>query len=258
MATHFEFANDGSMAVGRVFALAVGTIRSNPVLTLIIALLFGTAPQMLLSYATAWFEANDSINTSSFFLAVMLASLVLGLAIQVITQAVLTRATVTQSQRRKASFGKSVSAVFNVALPLFCLAMIVGLATTVGSILLIVPGVLIYVIWAVAAPALVEERQGIFAALARSAELTAGSRWKVFGVSAVLIVAGGLPTMGLEAAFGAPKAIDSFASPIYMLTAGVATTLAGALSGTVQAAMYVDLSTLKHGPSTTRLAEVFA
>src|SRR3546814_14393610 len=43
--------------------------------------------------------------------------------------------------------------------------------------------------WAVVAPALVEERTGVFGAFGRSRELTKGARWKVFGLELILLVA---------------------------------------------------------------------
>lgn len=258
MATSYEVAHDDSMSVGRVFALAIATIRDNPVLTLVITLLFGTAPQLLLSYATSWLDAAESTSTSLAIVAGMLASVALGLAVQVMTQAILTRVTVAQSQGRKASFGESAAAALNIALPLFGLAIVAGFGVVLGLVFLIVPGVIAYVVWAVAAPALVEERQGIFAALRRSADLTDGSRWRVFGVSAVLAVTGILATGGVEALFSSSEGTDWITDPIYMLASGVATTLTGVLSGTVQAAMYVELRAVKDGPASSQLADVFA
>ena len=258
MATSFEATQGDSMSVARVFALAVATIRDNPVLTLGIALVFGALPQLLVNYASSRLQAAESANTSIAILVGMLGFLALGLALSMITQAILTRVTVSQSQGRKASFGESMTAAFNVALPLLGLATVAGLGVVLGFVFLIVPGVIAYVMWAVAAPALVEERQGVFAALGRSADLTDGSRWRVFGVSAVIFATSLLATGGVEAIFGPSDGTNGIADPVYLVLSGVATTLTGVLWGTVQAAMYVELRAVKDGPDSSRLEEVFS
>jgi hypothetical protein len=67
-------------------------------------------------------------------------------------------------------------------------AVLLGLAVTVGSGLLIVPGVLAYVVWAVAAPVAVMEGFGPAAAMARAARLTRGHRGRIFGVTLLVVV----------------------------------------------------------------------
>jgi hypothetical protein len=46
-----------------------------------------------------------------------------------------------------------------------------------------IPGAVVMCVWFVAAPAAIAERLGLFAALARSTELTRGRRWNIFGLS---------------------------------------------------------------------------
>lgn len=67
-------------------------------------------------------------------------------------------------------------------LPLFGLTIIVTLVVAVGLALFIVPGVWLYVLFSLAAPALVLERSRIGDALRRSPSLVKGSWWRVFGV----------------------------------------------------------------------------
>jgi hypothetical protein len=65
-------------------------------------------------------------------------------------------------------------------------AVVSTVAISIGFILLIVPGVYLATIWAVAAQAAVAEHLGPGAALTRSDELTNGSRWRVLGIVLVL------------------------------------------------------------------------
>ena len=70
------------------------------------------------------------------------------------------------------------------AWPLIWITLLVALATVFGFLLLIVPGVILLVIWAVFVPVIVVEGKG-FDALARSRELVKGNGWNVFGVGAI-------------------------------------------------------------------------
>jgi len=70
------------------------------------------------------------------------------------------------------------------AWPLIWVGLLAGLATLFGFLLLIVPGVILLVIWAIFAPAIVVEGLG-FDSLARSRELVRGNGWNVFGVGAI-------------------------------------------------------------------------
>ncbi len=72
-------------------------------------------------------------------------------------------------------------------LVLLGMAVVVGVAVTVGFALLIVPGVLLYVAWSVAAPAAVMERADIGTALRRSVLLTSGSRGRVLVITLVAL-----------------------------------------------------------------------
>ena len=95
---------------------------------------------------------------------------------------------VTANEGRQATFGESLSTALRVFLPLIGLSILFGLGIMFGLILLIVPGIMLMVAWAVAVPALVVERCGVIDALRRSAELTKGSRWKIFGLFLIILV----------------------------------------------------------------------
>lgn len=89
---------------------------------------------------------------------------------------------------RDASLDTLFKSVSPVALPLFLLSLLVGVAVFFGLILLIVPGLFLLTIWAVSAPAVVIERKGVFEALKRSQELVKGNAWNVFGVIVLVFV----------------------------------------------------------------------
>lgn len=93
-----------------------------------------------------------------------------------------------QDGRRDSSVGRLFRSVTPIWLPLIGLAILLGIAVTIGFVLLIVPGVYLMTIWAVAAPALVIERRGIGAAFRRSRELVRGHGWPVLGVIVLVVL----------------------------------------------------------------------
>lgn len=76
------------------------------------------------------------------------------------------------------------------ALPPLPAATLVGVlgivGVLVGTVLLIVPGLILMTIWAVTVPVVVVERQDVFDAFGRSQDLVHGNGWKVFGILLLL------------------------------------------------------------------------
>ncbi len=87
---------------------------------------------------------------------------------------------------RKAGIGDCLGrglAAFFRALPIgFAMAPAIGL----GFLFFIIPGVVLYVAWWVAIPVAAVERRGVFDSLRRSAQLTDGNGWRVFGLVAAI------------------------------------------------------------------------
>jgi hypothetical protein len=252
------------MSVGRVFSRAFSTIASNPVATFGVAFLFGTLPALALNFAlrgellTA--ETTALLGTAGT-VAVAIFWAVISILLAMITQGALVRATVAHSEGRKASFGESAMAGLSVALPLFLAGLLGALGIMVGMLFLIVPGIILYVVWSVAAPALVEERLGPVEALGRSRYLTRGARWKVFGLNLVLLVLYWLFSIGVVAIFGdlGRSATDfQSMSVAFILGSAAVQTVTSVVWGVIQSSLYVDLREWKDGPKTEALAEIFS
>jgi hypothetical protein len=117
-----------------------------------------------------------------------------------------------QDGRRDSSVKQLFRSVAPIVLPLIGLSILLGIGVGIGFVLIIVPGLFLMTIWSVAAPSLVIERHGVFAALRRSRELVRGHGWQVFGVILVVIalsivvsiivaiLASGLGTVGIAIA----------------------------------------------------------
>lgn len=67
-------------------------------------------------------------------------------------------------------------------------AVFAGAAIAIGAFLIVVPGLLAFMVWSLAAPAAAMERARPHAAFARSVRLTRGHRWRILGVTVLIVV----------------------------------------------------------------------
>jgi len=74
-------------------------------------------------------------------------------------------------------------------------SIVVGLATALGLVFCVVPGLYVMSVYAVAVPAAVVEGGGALPAMSRSKALTAGYRWPVFGVLMLMGIISSIPSV---------------------------------------------------------------
>lgn len=144
-------------------------------------------------------------------------------------------------------------------LPLLGLAIIAGLATILGYILLLIPGLILSVLWSVAAPAVVVEKRGVFESLQRSRDLTRGFRWQVFGLIVIYAVLSwiiGAAIGGVGLALGGLSG-DTPNLWFNLATGPVVNVLSGVVASAGVAALYYELRTAKEGAAPDELAAVF-
>ncbi len=134
-----------------------------------------------------------------------------------------------QDGRRDASAGQLLRAVRPVLGELLLVSIVAGVGEAVGFIL-IVPGLILLTLWAVAAPVVVVEHPGGLRALDRSRELVRGHGWAVFGVIIlfallVLIVGGTIEILaasaGSVAALVAEVAVSVLTLPLLSIASAV-------------------------------------
>lgn len=91
---------------------------------------------------------------------------------------------------RPASVMDSFSQVKGHILGVVGLSLLIGLAAGAACLLLIIPGVLLFIMWSLAVPAKVLENLGVGDAMSRSADLTKNDRGRVFVIWIMFIVLG--------------------------------------------------------------------
>ncbi len=243
--------------LGRVIERTFGAIGANGLPLLLMGLIFVGLPQAALVWGQAQFmQTETNLMTAGVF--VWLISLVVGIVCSVIMQGVVTHTVVADLQGRKASLGESVGVALRSFWVLLAVGIVAGLGMALGLILLVVPGILIFLIWLVAGPVVVAEGTGIGRALQRSRDLTRNHRWwlllltVIYGVISwvigIVVAIAGMATTSFQVDVG----LNFVTLVLGPLTQAISTLLWAAII----AATYVELRTVKEGGGQT-VASIF-
>lgn len=152
----------------------------NTLFSLVMSLVFSP----LLSFAD-----RDPEGAMLFARAIGVARMAFPLFAIYLLQAAVSRHVFAQREGRNASIGDSLMFALRRAGPALGLALIVFICVLGGAFLLIIPGVLIWVAWAMSAPVMQMEGTSLNASLERSATLTRGNRGVIFSTHLVLFLA---------------------------------------------------------------------
>lgn len=254
------------MSIGRVLNTAFGTIFGNLFVIVGIAFLFGGLPRALVTYVQR--SGLPRVGTNQIapatFLWLLVAGLLITMVFAVIAQGALIRATIAANRRERARFGECLAIGLRRWPPLIGLALVSGVAFLFAAIVFIVPAIILAMMWYVAAPLVVAERSGVFAALGRSADLTKGERWNIFLV--LLITLGFLLVIfllsnavsGIGITISARSGDFSGLAVVTAIAGAVGATLQTVLTSAISTAVYIELRELKEGPETQGLDAVFA
>jgi Uncharacterised protein family (UPF0259) len=140
-----------------------------------------------------------------------------------------------QDGRRDHSAGALLRSATPVLGQLILVGIVAGVGIVIGFVLIVVPGLILITIWSVAAPVVVLERPGVFAALGRSRELVRGNGWQVFGVIFVLFFLVLFVSSGIEIA------ADSAGTAAALVARVVVGVLTGPFSALAAAVLYFQL-----------------
>jgi hypothetical protein len=150
------------------------------------------------------------------------------------------------------SIGDSLSRGLSLILPVLGVAILVGLITGIGMLLLVVPGIIASVMLWVAIPAAVVERPGVIDSLKRSVELTKGYRWTIFGILIVIGIVLIIITFVLSYIL-----LSAAGYTVYNIGIWVLQAVMGAFSATAAAVGYYYLRGAKEGIDIGSIAKVF-
>ncbi|HZP23008.1 MAG TPA: glycerophosphoryl diester phosphodiesterase membrane domain-containing protein [Terriglobales bacterium] len=104
---------------------------------------------------------------------------------------------------RPITVGEAYRRVWGMLLRVFFIMIATGIGIGIGFVFLIVPGVILFLMWALAIPVAVLEDAGLGESISRSRELTAGHRGRVFAIYMLYFAL----LFGLESMMAAPLGI---------------------------------------------------
>ncbi|MGA0544036.1 YciC family protein [Brevundimonas sp. VNH65] len=249
-------APGGAFDLGRVIQRTFASIRTNWANFLIAAVLLVGVPSLIQTYG----QSELAYNESATGLALTGIGWVLWIIGTYMLQGMVVKITVSGLNGAKTPLGAAFEMGARLFLPLLGLAIVVGVGTGLGFILLVVPGIILSVIWSASTGALVVENRGIFESLQRSRDLTRGYRWPIFGLIIIYVILSmviGLLVGGVGAATGGGFMTGSPNVAVNMAATAITNILSGIVAGAGAASLYYELRSVKEGVGPEQLASVF-
>jgi hypothetical protein len=142
-------------------------------------------------------------------------------------------------------------------LPLIGIAILVALLFWLGLVLLIVPGLIVYCLYYVAAPACVAEQAGVGASLSRSRYLTKGHRLQIFGAAALIFILWLIVNLAITSAVIALRGPATTALRTVQIVSFVVQAFFGAFNAVLVGVFYYQLRVAKDGVDIDKIASVF-
>jgi uncharacterized membrane protein len=236
----------GEFRIGRVLSRAL-TITSRNLVQF--AVIVGIPLLPLLAFSPALTSPKPNFQGMGGTFAL---SIIVTLILSALSQVVVIHAAFQSMRGRPISIADSLSKGLARFLPVIGLSIMIALGVFFGILLLVVPGFILLSMWYVALPACVVESLPVFGSMRRSADLTKGYRWQVFGIYVLLAILSGVLGAIVSGIFTGLfgiliGAIARFAVQVIM----------GAFQAVVVVVAYHDLRAAKEGVDIDRIAAVF-
>ncbi|WP_299478413.1 hypothetical protein [uncultured Roseibium sp.] len=227
----------------KVFQLAFGPA--------LIGLLLSGA---LLGFGVVAGTAVPDISGPGFAIAIVLTILI-QIVVYALTTALLVQLAYDAKLNRQPRLAKYLGPAFASVVPLVVLSLVSGILFMIGFALLIVPGLWIYAVFCVLAPAIVIEGAG-FGGLGRSARLTKEYRWPIIGLLVLFL----LILIGINMITGFVIGILSIvvgSVALDLILNAIMSTFGAGLASILVALIYARLREIKEGVSVDQIAGVF-
>ena len=226
--------------IGSVFSRAIGTFARHPLGFSLVA--------AVSQVGSLWPYASGGRHLTPGAIS---AIGIVAEAVSILTSAIISHASFQTMHGQPVRFGDSLGQAVQRFFPALGAMIILGVVSTIGFFLLVIPGIMVGVALSVILPVCVIEELGPTASAARSRRLTKGSRWKLFGTYLLLFVPF-LVIGGLEFLL-ARSAGQTVAVPLNFIVQ----TILSAFTTILLTAAYHDLRVAREGLDTNRLAAVF-
>jgi uncharacterized membrane protein len=245
MAARFS---ESDFRVGKVINRAIAVLSRN-LLPFFLVTVIAYLPFIVLERAQGAAQTSRDV---PLILILSGVSFVLLMLLSMLSQAVILQAAFQDMRRQPVNLVESLKIGLRRFFPIIGLALLMGLLLALGFMLLIFPGFMLYCMWFVALPVCVVERLGPWKSMKRSAELTKGHRWKIFGLLLLLMLAGSIVAGLVE--FGLVALVGDIVGMIGKL---IINAIWAAFSSVLISVAYHDLRVAKEGIDIEQIAAVF-
>lgn len=245
-------AEPPKLRVGAVFRRAFAVLRGDFLKFFLLALL-AWLPALVVLAVVGFHYAAVGLPPEGGTIAAGFAVIAVGAASLILSQAVILYGAVERMRGRSFALGRSLQQGLARLVPVIGLYILLGLTVGIGLVLLVVPGIFLAIVFFVALPACIVEREAPVESMRRSMELTKGSRWRLFGIGALLYL---LNCIGQVVA---KSVLLVYAGPLMSdLGVFVWSTLFGAVNAIVIAVVYHDLRAAHDGTDIEEIAAAFS
>ena len=258
MSQEIDLSSGGKQfAIGKVLGTSLAILGRNFVSFAIIAIVVQVPILLAQLYLDPNFNPGatvpvvpDMASSFTYLGIVMLISAV----VNGLTVAALIYGSFQDLRGQKVGLGECFARAIAVLPIVFIASLAFALLVGLGTVLLIIPGIIFYVVFWLYVAAIVVEKKGISAAFARSRELSQGKRWHIFAILLTLFVIIFGVDFALGAILGATIGADAavpIAVGIYLINS-----VLGAYSAVTIAVAYYYLRADKEGVDIEDIAKL--
>jgi len=184
-------------------------------------------------------------------IGLILVTVIVSIVLNALSEAIVLFGAFEDMRGRPVNLIESLQVGLARIFPVIGVALLVGILTGLAAILLVFPAFIVVTMLFVAMPVCIVEQLGAVKSLGRSANLTKGYRWRIFGLWLVVI----LVTLIGTALIGAISYLTgTMIGAVLKLIWGA---LAGAFNAIMVVVSYHDLRVAKEGVDTDKIASVF-
>ena len=253
--------------IARIFKRMFGAIVDNIGTFALLSLMPGLA-----AAALKW--GQNRIKPPALFMsppgyeifALIIGALTIYLLSWFLLQAAVAHGVIASLGGKRGTVGACLTTGLKRFLPLLLIGLISMVAILAAALLLVVPGIIVAVMWLVAAPVCVVEHASVGESFSRSRELTKGYRWPIFGACLLYFIPVFFLLIAIDILVGGDMFPMSEADVLSAEGLVLATRMAGEAIGTMItwtvlstliASIYYELRQIKEGIGPEALASVF-
>lgn len=252
---------DAKLDIGRVIQRGFEAIGRRVGMFVALSLLLVGLPNVLVQWLHI--DNNQALNLSAFLSPLYWLAVLVSMLSGFLLQAAVVRVTIRDLRGESVDLADNLVEALKLLLPMVGLMILISLVAGLGLVFLIVPGIILYIMFILAVPVLVQERRGVIGSMVRSAELTRGSRWRIFlllllFLVAYMVVGGVIGAIAGVSLVSLDVASVQGSSLLLAAVQAIMSAIVGLLAAVMIASLYVELRIVREGTTMTGLAEIFA